>query len=227
MKLRIEDRQKAIDLRRQGLTYNEIRQRIPKLSKGTLSGWLKNVELSDVQKNRILENVETTRHAGQIKGAWANRIKAQKRIEQINVLAIAEFKDLAKDPRFIAGLSLYWAEGAKTSGSFQFINSDPEMIKIMMSWLREVCNLSREEIGVRVYVHKVYSDEKPEEFWSKIVGVPVTDFKRTVYKPTPWTIKRNPSYMGCCRIEVRGSVLFWKVIAWIKEMQRFYFAPVA
>lgn len=41
MKLRLADKQYAIDLRKQGYFYSEIIATIPNLSKGTLSGWLK------------------------------------------------------------------------------------------------------------------------------------------------------------------------------------------
>lgn len=227
MKLRLEDKLKAVNLRRKGLTYKEIRDKISGLSKGTLSGWLKYIELSEKQKLRIINKVKTASEAGRIKGAWVNRIKAQKRIESITSQAIDEFSELAKDPRFLIGLSLYWAEGTKASRNFQFINSDSIMIKTMMSWLREVCHIDRDQIGIRIYAHKIYAHKHPEKYWATIIGIPATDFKRTVYKPTPWTVKKNPIYMGCCRVELRGSDFYWKVIAWIKELEKTFFAPVA
>lgn len=222
MKLRVDEKSEAISLRQKGFTYNEIRATIPNLSKGTLSSWLRHVELDEKQKQRILEKVKTASHVGQIKGAWANHIKAQKRIDQISLLARVEFTTLVRDPRFLTGVALYWAEGAKISRCFQFINSDPKMIRVMMSWLQDVCKISPDQIGIRVYAHKIYADENPEKFWAGIVGIPASKFKKTVYKPTPWTTKKNPSYIGCCRIEVRGSELYWKTIAWISEIEKLY-----
>ena len=43
----------------------------------------------------------------------------------------------------IAGIMLYWAEGSKWSGekNIDFANSDSEMIKIFLSFLRKICGI--------------------------------------------------------------------------------------
>ena len=227
MKLRLNEKRQAIALRQDGLTYNEIRAVIPGLSKATLSGWLKNINLTTNQRKRILDKIHSAAQAGRLKGSWTNRVKAEERIAQITNTALQEYIVLSKDPRFLVGVALYWAEGAKVSRSFQFINSDPKMIKTMMSWLRHVCKVNADQIGIRIYAHKIYADKNLEEYWAKIVNIPASDFKKTIYKPTPWTTKKNPSYVGCCRIEVRGSDLYWKTIAWIAELEKLYYAPIA
>lgn len=227
MRQRVDDKRKAVALRMKGRTYSEIRAVIPNLPKGTLSSWLGHIELDEKQKQRILKKVESTSHLGQIRGAWANHVKAQKRIDDLSSIARAEFPVLAQDPRFLIGVALYWAEGAKVSRCFQFINSDPKMIRMMMSWLRNVCGVLDDQIGVRIYAHKIYAKENPERYWAGIVGISASKFKSTVYKPTPWTTKKNPSYIGCCRIELRGSELYWKTITWISELEKLFIAPVA
>ena len=44
---------RAITLRKEGKTFSEIRAVIGKIPKGTLSGWLKHIELTQSQKIRI------------------------------------------------------------------------------------------------------------------------------------------------------------------------------
>ena len=69
MKLGLEDKRKAIALRQDGYTNNEIRKIIPNLSKGTISGWLKNIELSPEHRKR---KIQTTKDAA---GSRLQRVK--------------------------------------------------------------------------------------------------------------------------------------------------------
>ena len=75
-----------------------------------------------------------------------------------------------------------------------------------------------EEIKIRLFIHKVYAEENCEKYWSKIAEIPVESFKRTVYKSTVHSIKKNLNYKGCCRIELTGSEFYWKVEKWIKML---------
>jgi hypothetical protein len=92
------------------------------------------------------------------------------------------------------------------------------MIKVLLKCLRIVFKIPEKEIKIRLFIHKVYSGENCEQFWSNISGIPVCLFKKTVYKPTIHTTKKNPSYKGCCRIEVSGSDFYWKVEKWINML---------
>jgi len=212
--MRLEDKRKAIELRQKGFTYNEIKEIIPSISKGTLSGWLKNIDLSNIHKERILDKIKDASQKGRVKGAWVNKKKREDRIKKIQKEAKKEFRILAQKPLFLIGLSLYFAEGTHKFQRFQFVNSDPRIIKLMMAWLKKVFRISDENINFRLYLHEIYSNEGCEEFWADIVNVPVEKFLKTVYKPTLHRLKKNLLYKGCLRIEVRGSELFWKIQTW-------------
>ena len=213
MKLRLEDKRKAILLRREGYSYNEIRNIIPDLSKGTISGWLKNIELTTEHRARIIQKMATAGEKGRLKGAWTNKRKALDRITAIQNTATLEFDKLFADPLFICALSLYWAEGAKKSRGFQFVNSDPEMIMLMIKWLHKF-KVADKDIKIRLFIHSIYESEKPEEFWMRITNIPKSRLLKTIYKLTIHKIKKNHNYKGCCRIEVSGSELFWKIVKW-------------
>ncbi|HOX41282.1 MAG TPA: hypothetical protein PK263_03755 [bacterium] len=214
MKLRIEDKSKAIVLRRQGCSYGEIRKIIPNLSKGTISGWLKNIELTKEQRVEISSRAVSAFEKNRIKGAWANKEKACNRIAQIQSDAESKFAEFAKKHLFIAGIMLYWAEGSKTSRSFQFMNSDPRLIRLMLKFLREVVQVDEHLIKIRLYIHKVYETENCENYWSDVTGIPINRFQKTVFKLSLHNTKKNPRYKGCCRIEITRSEIFWKIAKW-------------
>jgi len=214
MKLRLEDKGKAIELRIQGKSHREIRSIIPNLAKSTLSGWLKNVKFTPEQVRKLKKNIEKITHNARIKTAWT---KKEKRIEQIKITtnqAKKELPSLLKNPLLLVGLFLYWAEGSKTNECIQFANSDPQLIKIMMRWFREICKVPEEKMRIHIYIHKIYKNENCEKFWSKITNVPVSRFGKTTYKPTPHKIKKNLDYKGVCRIDISNVNLFRKIIGW-------------
>jgi intein-encoded DNA endonuclease-like protein len=74
------------DLRREGLSYKEIRQKIPfTIAKSTISSWCRDIELTDEQKKRLGAKYDILH-----RGAKTNQTKRAKEIEQIIRLAKTE-----------------------------------------------------------------------------------------------------------------------------------------
>lgn len=220
--MNLELKQKAITLRKSGKTYTEIQTVLGSIPKGTLSTWLKPIQLSAAQKQRILKRMKTGATAGRQIGGWKNRELSLKRIESIKQSAAEDFKTLSQNPLFIMGITLYWAEGSKTNRAFQFMNSDIRLIKLMILWLKTIGKIPRDKVKLRLYTHTIYSHLNHELYWSKELKIPLSQFKKTVYKATPHTAPKNPNYKGCMRLEVSGSELFWKITAW-EEMAYAHF----
>lgn len=214
--MRIEEREMARALRRNGYSYGEIRKTV-QVAKGTLNSWLKNIELTEQQKQRILQLEVDGRSCAFVKGPWRNREKSLTRIRSILAEAKGDFSDKIAQPLFVPGLVLYWAEGAKTERRFQFTNSDPAAIRLMVMWLTQCIGISKDKIIARVYVHRVYADCGFERYWEKVTDLPSSQFRAACFKPTPHRVRKNPSYMGCCRLEVNSSELFWRVSGWHEE----------
>ena len=129
---KFEERSKAIELRKQGKSYSQIKSFI-KVSKSTLSIWLKDFPLSD-KRIRELRDWNETR----IENYRETRRKQREVIlndiyknEKIKILPFTQ-KDI-----FIGGLFLYWGEGSKTTLSSQAIisNTNPAIIKAFIYWL--------------------------------------------------------------------------------------------
>ncbi|OGE81333.1 MAG: hypothetical protein A2826_02125 [Candidatus Doudnabacteria bacterium RIFCSPHIGHO2_01_FULL_43_23] len=212
--MKLELKQRAIQLRRDGKSYSEILSVIGPVSKGSLSNWLKPIKLTADQKNRILNNINNGREIGRQKGGWTNKKKREERIQAIQNRASMVFKKNMRHPLFLGGLLLYLAEGSKKMERFQFMNSDINLIKIMLEWIYIFENLKKNQIHARLYTHKIYYKKNYESFWSKNVCIPLKNFSKTIYKPSVHKVKKNPHYKGCLRIEVSGSELYWKIMKW-------------
>lgn len=97
------------------------------------------------------------------------------------------------------------------------MNSDPRLVVLMLSWAKKYLKVASERIRARLFIHKIYAYENHEKFWKKIITIPQTNFLKTIYKPTPHTIKRNPSYKGCIRLDAGGVNEFYMIQSW-KEL---------
>lgn len=212
----LEIRDRAIALRKKGRTLFEIRQQIPNLPKGTLSGWVHDIELSIAQQRRILHQIVDSRELAREKAGEVNHQKKLQRVHAARMEAEAEYDQLRRHPLFFPGLMLYWAEGAKTQEWFLFMNSDPRIIRLIIRWLDEVCGIPRRLIIARLYAHEIYAHEHPERRWMQILSLPKENVRKTIYKPTPHTIKKNPSYLGCMRIQVTRAHFFRKLVRWME-----------
>lgn len=222
MRLRLEDKRRAIELRIQGKTFGEITSAIPNLAKSTLSGWLKNVNLTPEQEKRLERNIKKVTCKARARSAWSKRGKRIAKTKFIVEQAEKELPFLISAPLFLVGLSLYWAEGSKSTEQIQFSNSDPRLIKIMMEWFRKICEVPEEKIRVHIYIHEVYKNENCEKFWSEVTGIPVSRFGKTTYKPSPHKIKKNLDYKGLCRIDISNVSLFRKIMGWEQGASKFF-----
>lgn len=216
MKERIIDKQLAIKLRKEGKSHNEIRAFIPNLSKGTLSNWLKYIELTPQQLTYLEKRIGSKLEKARFASAKTNRARRIERTQKIYDEAAEEINQYISEPLFVLGLALYWAEGSKRTGTVELINSDPLIIKIMIAWFEKFLKIPKQKLKFRLYTHKPYSNDNLEVFWASTLNVNINQFQKTIYKPTSYTIKKIPDYKGCLRIYAGSINLLRKVLSWQK-----------
>lgn len=206
----------------QGFSLGEIIERIPNLSKGTLNYWLKDIELTKQQKKRLLEKSRIAGEKGRLIGAFANHTKRIERTRYIVKKAKVEANARINDPFFVSGVMLYWAEGEKSTSMERvgFANSDPLMIQYMMKWFREYGKVPESKFRISLQIMALHDLGESEKFWSGVAKIPLTQFFKTIIKPTP--LKRNPSYMGTCSIVICSKDLFRKIMGWKFGLLEYY-----
>jgi len=218
---RLIERNKAIELRKQGLTYSEITQIVP-VSKGLLSYWFRNLELSQPEKEAVVSRLVDRKGKGILKSVATNRgLRLSREIVSFEN-AKKLFREMCTDSQFLVGIALYWAEGAKKHNNFQFVNSDPDMIVFMHKWIGKYLKVERSKIKCRIFLHKVPGYESLNLFWATKLGLPPESFQRTIYKPTKYIIKRNPDYKGCLRLCITNVYIFRLMRAWQKLLIQYY-----
>lgn len=213
---------KSLNLRRRGLSYSEILKEIP-VAKSTLSLWLRSVNLSKRQKQRLSNKKLLASQRGGDKRR-KQRLEITKQIKEQSIL---EITNINKRDLWLMGIMLYWAEGAKSkehnpSQGVIFSNSDGLMIKLIIRWLEDCLDVPNERIIFDLYIHDIYKHRIPElkSYWALATGFPVAKFDRIYYKrDKPRSSRKNKgnSYWGQLRIKISKSTnLNRQIEGWIE-----------
>lgn len=221
MRPKVQEIQKAIALRRKGLSYRDILSQVS-LAKSTVSNYLKDLPLTESEKKYLKSRRDSNISRGRIKAATSNHMRRIVRDGFLFEEARKEFQAMSEDPLFHVGIALYWAEGAKRNSIFAFTNSDPDMMVLMITWVERFLSVSRTDVRARLYTHKPFAHENNEQYWSNVTGVPFRNFRKTIYKPTGLLVKKRPNYRGCVRIELSRVVYLRKLLFWQKMLIEHY-----
>ena len=214
-------KEKAIKLRKHGLSYNEILQKVP-VAKSTISLWCRYVKLAPAQIKK-LESGRITKNA--LKGIIAIqnmfwRRRCESFLSGVNML---KSKSLAnKNSRFIAGLMLYWGEGDKKleNGQVAVSNSDPHLIRLFYLFLTKVIDTPLEKISLRLLLYPDLIDSVQKNLWSRATKIHPDRFKKSTTIRGRHPTKRK-SY-GVCIIKVSSRQLKEKIVKWLDLSQRYF-----
>src|ERR1035437_8566568 len=151
---RLNTKIEAIKLRKSGLSYSEI-NKLLEIPKSTLCSWFSNETWSKEIKNF---------HKEKQKKLWSKSLKSARlvlkrlKIKRDNKFineARAEFVSLKINPLFLVGITAYWGEGNKASGSrVSLANTDPNLIEIGVRFYRECLKIPDDALRVELFVYK-------------------------------------------------------------------------
>lgn len=213
----IEERIKVQELRRRGFSYGEIQKVVP-VQKSTLSGWCRDIILTNIQVARLARNKALGANKGRLIGARRQQAKRLKQIQELLEKGRGEVGHLSARDRFIAGISLYVAEGTKTDKACNFSNSDVRLIKFMAQWFREFCRVPEHKLRGSIWIHEGLDVSKAIGFWSKTVKIPHTQFYKTYVaknKKDSNKIRKNLHEYGVFSIRFSDAKIHRKMMGWI------------
>jgi predicted transcriptional regulator len=218
MQIKRELRLHARAMRAEGKSLSEIAKAL-QVAKSSVSSWVRDIGLTDAQIED-LRSARKARQAAQNMGARANRENALR----LRQTWQAEGRQAARENRPLhrAGCMLYWAEGAKDRGKLLFVNTDVEMIRFFVRFLREELSVVDENIILRVHCHDQPSPQvrEIEQFWLSSVNLPETQLRKTHIKGIGES-RRNKLIQGVCVITVHSTQLTQHVFGAIQEYAGF------
>lgn len=178
---RRKDKEAAIKLRKQGLSYSQIKDKLG-VSKGTLSPWLSGIPLTAarIRELQFSEAVIEKIRATKLK-------KRQARLANVYDTVASHIGTLSARELFIAGFFLYWAEGGKTKPyTVTLANTDPAMIRFYLYWLK-VLKVPTEKVFVRLHLYSDMNIKNEMKFWSKALKLSESSFRKPYIKKSKFS----------------------------------------
>ncbi|MFI5665095.1 hypothetical protein [Streptomyces sp. NPDC051684] len=202
-------REQAVQLRREDLSRRQIRDRIQVelgCSKSSISLWVRDLptpERRSASEQAKLASSKRWEHENALRETERQRCKEAAKAE-VGVMTDREI--------FLAGVTLYWAEGAKDKPysrreKLHFINRDPNVIRFYLRWL-DVLGVERERLRFRVSIHESADTTEAEKFWADLVGIEACTFQKASLKRHNTTTSRKntaEAYRGCLIVYVLKS----------------------
>ncbi|TSC74843.1 MAG: Uncharacterized protein G01um101444_134 [Parcubacteria group bacterium Gr01-1014_44] len=201
----------AIRLRKEGLSYSEIKTRVP-VSKSTLSNWFKGVRLSMVQRLRLKQK----RAEAAKRGSEKKVSQTRQTIEEIQKNSGQDIGKISKRELWLMGVMLYWKNQNKNDlkKGVSFTTSEPDLARLFLRWLREIGGLKKEEIGFNIFMS---GDKKDEaiSYWSEVTNFPREYFSR-IY------LYKKKAGRSILRIKVKASSMLARQISgWINGIKSY------
>lgn len=208
----------AIRLRKLGksLPYIHTKLGIPK---STLSYWLKNIELTDGQKNKLESDWKNALVKARKKAViWHNDAKANR----INVsenegrLLLDNIDYKNNDITELALALLYLGEGTKAQGETGMGSSDPLILKFFVNSLRTIYKVPENKIKCSLHLR---ADQNPNEmmgFWSKQLNISEENFTKPYKDNRTKGTMTYDSYKGVCIVRC-GTVAIQRKLVYIAK----------
>lgn len=175
-----KEKNKARGLRQRGESIKDIAKKL-RVAKGTVSLWCRDIELTPEQIQRLQKRMIEGNYKGSLKGA---RMQHERRMIQIKQLMEEGSKlidSLLQRDKLLIGAALYWGEGMKKEGMARVANSDPKIIKFMISWFRSVWGIPKDRFTLQILINQIHKNriEEVERYWSNFLGIPRIQFNKT------------------------------------------------
>lgn len=190
------------------------------------------------QKQIVFEYTQNNLSAGQISekykisettvNSYLKRNNVQKRsigdaIRYLNITKHGkkEFtlkKALSREEEIlkVAGVMLYWGEGAKTRSSVGFTNSDPEMIAVFLQFLRIICGVDEKRIKALIHIYPDHDKTELVAFWSRVTGISKKNFYKSFIHMGKKGTYKNRSRYGTIAITYSDKKLLQTILSWVE-----------
>lgn len=198
----------ARTLRKSGFGVKTIAHKL-NVSSSTVSLWCRDIKLSPEQIATLEKNQRDPFYGKRLTYSLKQQEIRQEKEKTIRAAAVTEVGNLSKRDLLISGISLYWAEGFKKDNMVGFANTDPEMIKFILKWLKVSFEVKNNEVRLRVGINESHKHRTKviEKYWSDILNIPLSQFSKPFYQKVKWNkVYEHPEdYFGTIRVRVLKS----------------------
>lgn len=211
------NKKEAIKLRIKGNSYNAISKKLD-VSKSTLSYWLKNIKINKRFRENLLQRSRTAGMIALLKRNKEQTIKALERAEKTANQAASEIQKIDLEKLKLIGSMLYLGEGGKSENRVDFTNSNPEAIKIIMTFFRKVCRVDESKFRIQLSIYDIKKENSSKEYWSKVTSVPEKQFIKVNTTISKYSKRRRKNKLpfGTIQIRISDVKLFHEINGWMR-----------
>jgi AcrR family transcriptional regulator len=215
--MKTEERLEARRLRgEEGLSMKDIARHVG-VSLSSVSLWVRDIELDDVQHASL--RCRAARRRGEATAARARAVRRQ---------AQDRGRERARrsDPLHIAGCMLFWAEGDKQRNSVRLSNSDPDLLRLFVAFLRGCYDAEVARIAVTCYLFADHLERQREieNFWLRTLGLPRSSLRKSivnVYSKYSQKKRCNKLPYGTCKVAYCDTAVAHSIYGAIQEYAGF------
>ncbi|MFA7219184.1 MAG: hypothetical protein WC119_01555 [Synergistaceae bacterium] len=222
--MKTKERKEARNLRAsQGSSIGDIADQLG-VSKSSVSLWTRDIVLTPTQMDNLSSRQlrDESAKASIIKNSIKRRLNFQK---EGRLLA----RKFSNNKMFIAGCIAYWAEGAKSRGSVSMTNSDPNMLRLFVTFLENFFNVDKNNLSVFCrYYTDLSSQGEPEKYWLNALNLPSKCLRKSCvnyYPKTNTMVKRKYEHgklrYGTCRVKIDSVEIMQQIYGAIQDLMGF------
>jgi hypothetical protein len=187
------------------------------VSPSSVHAWTRDIQLTHAQRAAI-------RHSEPVRRAQRTGNHAMRRLAREKRLAAQRHGRKSarrNDPLHLAGCMLFWAEGSKKRNRVEFTNSDPDMVRRFLGFLRECYSVPDADVALVLNVHLNNGLDLGviESWWLERLGLPrASAGSHTVntYSRASRGTRRTLPY-GTARVTVHSTFVVQSIYGAIQE----------
>ena len=192
------------------------------VSRSSVSLWVRDIELTAEQTAALA--ARNPAYNAELRGSNANAEKGRMRRRQYQ----EHGRRLARgcDAAYAAACMLYWAEGARNRHALRFTNSDPDMVRFFVRFLRTYFGVADDRITVfcNLYADHEARQREIEAFWLRELALPPDSLRKStinVYSRYSQRKRQNMLPYGTCRVVVYDTRIVQIIHGSIQELAGF------
>jgi hypothetical protein len=193
--------------------------RVVGVAPSSVSLWVRDIPLTPDQLESLRQR--NPAYNNQLRGASRNAERG--RAQRLAAQREGRARMRLGEPLYVAGVMLYWAEGDKSSrNAARITNSDPEVLRLFMRFLRECFEVQDERMSVtcNLFADHLATQRAIEQFWLDTLDLPRARLCKSfvnVYSKYSQKKRTNKLPYGTTRVVVHSTQVVQNIFGAIQE----------
>jgi len=213
--MKTEEQRRARELRADGCSVKEIERRL-RVARSSVSRRVKDIHLGDEQRRALAARVTE------------GRLQATERKARAARLLRAEYQQEGRrfarerGGSYAAGCMLYWAEGEKNRCKLSVSNSDVDLLRFFVGFVRDHFDVPDDKMRIHCHLFADHLERQREieHFWLTALGLPPARLGKSVvntYSKYSRKKRKNKLPYGTCKLTVYSTRIVQTIFGSIQE----------